>query len=194
MKKNIENWLWENFILMNLLIIFTTFENISNLLKISKKDFVIPKKDIENFNKFFESYQATFNIKEMEMYNLNNIKSSFFNPGVDTEIDDTSKKIDDIKNIFSHIAAELSKLIDSGYTDLIKVSNTDKEGYHLTSTKKRWETVKKKKWTEKISYGDKKLVCDLTDMTAKQLTNSVKISSPLLEKLSSILVKLNRQY
>lgn len=166
----------------------TSFKNSLDLLRFSISDFNVDEKIIDDFSNFINDYEKTFNIKEMEYFGLNNIKSSFFNKGVDKEIDKLNSKIDTIKNIFIQVASELSRLIDNGYDDLIKIGSNDKEGYHLTTTCKRWETIKKKEWTSKVAYNGKNLVFKLTDMTVKKLTNSVKITSPLLEKLSDILL------
>ena len=167
-----------------------SFDNIIKLLIKGKKNFKIKSSLIAQFQDFYNNYNNSFILDEMEKYNLTNIKTSFIKVGIDKEIDKRFKKIQNIQSILKKICVALSRLIDTTRDDLIKVGDTEKEGYYLTTTRKRWNQINKLEKI-KINFNNQQLEINLSDFTSKNLSNSVKISSELIEKYSNILIRLD---
>ena len=74
-----------------------------------------------------------------------NIKSSFFNPGIDNDIDSLYSKITLIEKIFDKISDWLSSQETSNKAN-VKVCNADKDGVFKYTVKK---------WNELSNYKEK---------------------------------------
>ena len=110
----------------------------------------IPKE----FRKFYQEYKQIFNFSE----------KSYFTEPVDEEIE---LKILDIKNRLKNIAKSISLGIDSDFPNLVKIEETEKYGFHLTTTKKRWELYQKNNpshpYTAKILQSGVRITMDTFD-------------------------------
>jgi len=168
-----------------------TFKNIIEILKIAKKDFNnIDENLIIKMQDFYDDYCKTFNIEKMKEYSLNNIRTSFFNEGVNRKIDNNIARIYNINILFKTIADCLSGFIEKDKTNLVRVQNTEKEGYYLTTTKKRWKEMDKDNMIM-INYENKMISISLDEIKEKTLSNSVKLSGGVIDKYSNLLLKLN---
>lgn len=166
-----------------------TFQNIISVLKIGENDFQIETQIIQDFEIFYEEYLKTFNITELEKYDLMNIKSSFFNPGIDNDIDSLYSKITLIEKIFDKISDWLSSQ-ETANKARVKVCNTDKDGYYLSTTVKKWNELSKLQGKMLFDYDSKKIKLKIEDLTCLESNKSgVKIRSKLLSTLSSKMLK-----
>ena len=166
-----------------------TFKNIINVLKMGEKDFQLEKQVIDTFEIFYEEYVNTFNITELEKYDLMNIKSSFFNVGVDKDIDNLYSKITLIEKIFDKVSDWLSSQETSNKAR-VKCCNTDKDGYYISTTIKKWNELSKLEGKMLFDYDSKKLKLKIQDLTCLESNKSgVKITSKLLSTLSSKLLR-----
>ena len=166
-----------------------TFKSIIEVLKLGETDFEIDSQTIINFEIFYEEYLETFNISELEKYDLLNIKSSFFNEGIDKDIDNLYKKIKNIQKIYDKVSDWLSSQ-ETTNKARVKSTNTEKDGYYLSTTVKKWEQLSKLDGKMIFEYDSKKLRLEIKDLTCLERNKSgVKISSKLLSTLSSKLLK-----
>ena len=62
------------------------------------------------FNTFIEEYRKDFNLDEIIKYHLNNITTSFFNKGVEPEIDNIQNEIDKCFLFMNSFTNEVIKL------------------------------------------------------------------------------------
>ena len=154
-----------------------------------------------NFISWRDDYRSIFNIKECQKYNINNIKGSLFNRGVDETIDKIVEQLlDKTKEIYS-IANLLSNSIrghvtvysrgkkkpavalddeDSLETDseFIKVERNDRDGFYYSTTNKRAELVKK--------YGEPQLkrTSWTSELKYSKASTTTKITCDHLHKLN----------
>ena len=128
---------------------------------------------IVTFNDYMVEYNSIFIIDELSKNTLINIVSSFFKEGVYKTVDTLNEKLINYNKKLTEIAAFLSTHLDGNNS--VKVENTEKEGYYLVLTKKRFETLKKK-------YNNTSLY------NSRVLSNNVKLTSVEVDKLSNSII------
>ena len=87
----------------------------------------------ERIMKIQEAYKGMLNLDECAKYILSDIKSSIFATGVCKDIDAIAEEIAKGMQILAELAEN---------TVLCKVDSNDRDGYFLSCTKKRWDTIK----------------------------------------------------
>jgi DNA mismatch repair protein MutS len=106
--------------------------------------FMIDHNDtIMNMKKLIEDYESIFVMDELEKWSLLNMETSVFQSNIYPEIDIIDHEIKIEKKYLKLIADRLAIYIDKKKEDVVKISYTDKYGYHLYMTKNRSETLKK---------------------------------------------------
>lgn len=110
----------------------TSFENakaVFNLLnKKSEKSAIIIMND----------FTSTLDIDECSKYNMNDINTSIFKKGIYPEIDSLTTELKQSFAFLEDIRIKITN-IGSGESTLCRLDCNDRDGYHLTITKKRWE-------------------------------------------------------
>jgi len=134
-------------------------------------------------------YQRTFHLEECGKYNMNDIITSIFHPGIYTDIDKVTTNLEQSFSFLHDVCIRISN-IGSGETTLCRLDCNERDGYHLTITKKRWEMVHKL-CPQQITVQEE--VIHWKDCKVKPLsaTSSVlRISHPKMDVLSdSILIQ-----
>jgi DNA mismatch repair protein MutS len=140
---------------------------VMNLFKsYSPEETLFPFWNIQMYERFItwrDAYLSIFNIKECQKYRLNNIKTSFFNRGVDDNIDliqdSLLEKIEEIHKVSRFFSRSIEKHVTSfsrgktkskedieiGFVhgEYIKVERNDRDGFYFSTSNKRAELVKK---------------------------------------------------
>ena len=166
-----------------------SFENIAQIFSLLiktnlKQDIlnIFSVANIKEFNQCVQYIEDTFNIEKLKMNNLVEIKDSFYNEGIHTDIDLIQKNILD-GNTFLEKLAKVLESYDSDSTLHIKYNERD--GYYLQTTLKRGKKLKSiidKQQTIKID--DSKTV-NPKDLVFSELTGTMKITYPELNSHSS---------
>jgi DNA mismatch repair protein MutS len=170
--------------------LYYSFLHCKTLLDISKEDFYTENYDdlIINFNIFLEDISKTFNIELMKNCTLQDIPNSFFNQGIDENIDIIDKKIRAIQNIKEKILTE----INDKNSSKAKFKFEEKDNYiYLITTKNAWNNYKKEHSTI-FSLKDKEYKCELFEVEQMK-SNNVKIKCDFFEKISKKLESLTIQ-
>ena len=162
---------------------------------------------IDNMKDLIKDYESIFVVDELEKWSLQNMESSVFVKDIYPEIDSIDEKIKEEKKLLKLIADRLSFYIDKKKVDVIKISYTDKYGYHLYMTKNRSETLKKSLknlLNKKIEFkcdNEVFLTLDSEDIKTVCKGSNYHLSLSCIEGLSnSILLRqkklqsLNREY
>ena len=162
-----------------------SFDSIIEVLQFNQKVYEIDTQIIIEMNDFYHDFLQTFRLDEMEKYDLNNIKTSFFKEGIFKNIDELNHKINNIEKIFEEISEELYDLGEGKAK--VNIYKTEKEGIFLTTTKNCWNRISKHE-NDKINfdYSEKKLKLEIKDLETRQNKNSVKITHKLIRKLYDI--------
>jgi len=89
------------------------------------------------FNVFLNDYKTTFHTDLLEKD-----EGNFFTVPIDIKI---QSKLKTIKALLNQLADKMTQQIDKGMHNLIKLEETDKDGFFFTTTKKRWSVFVKNK-------------------------------------------------
>ena len=113
----------------------------------SIKDILPSIQCIHKFKQFISEYQADFDLEEMEVYNLDNITSSFFNIGREPIIDKIQADLNDCFIFMNTLKDKLSSFIKNKSKQtpndcFVKLKKTEKKGYYLAVTNKRANILK----------------------------------------------------
>lgn len=119
----------------------TTIEN-----KLIKNTMLPKNKFIKQLEQFLEQTSKIFNLDELKIQNLSDIKKSFFAEGICKEADEIEKKINFGVNFMTNLSKVLSELI----SDKVYLKKNDRDGYYFQLTKPRAAILKKKLETNPI--------------------------------------------
>lgn len=185
-----------------LVLSYNSIKSVFNVLvdDMGAKDnmFNISGPNIELFDEYMEEYSNIFIIDELSKNTLINIVSSFFKEGVYKTIDDINTKLTKYNNGLNSIADELSSKLDG--SNAVKVEKTEKDGYYLITTKKRFDILKKKglmdKFTSKIMSNNVKLTSVDTDKYSNSIISTyeklkLEIKRSYIETLNRLYIKYN---
>lgn len=137
------------------------------------------------FHVMMEDYQSTFDLKEMEKYNLHESASTignYFLSGV-KEIDEINEKITNLHQRLHLLSTELSSFIttkreiENGVSNSVKITCNENEGYSLTTTNARCQVIKREldkknqlnKYKFKVNKSETRITSDEIDCISNEL-------------------------
>lgn len=120
----------------------SSYINIITLLHKAKDDIKIKGTVIKKFSTFFDTLKNTLLFEKLEgVYSVENIKYSLFQVGLFEEIDSKQKEINEVTKYFDTLSKELSDIVDKRKPNTVRVEYNEIYGYHLVTTKKRYEKI-----------------------------------------------------
>lgn len=137
----------------------------------------------ERLKEYKNEYNKIFDIEEIKKHGLTSILGSFFNKGVDENIDKNQNDIYKINQYFNDLCKRYSNLIEMGQDEAVKLENNERDGYFLTTTKKRVDVLLKK-----LNEEEKNKLIVKTGQSS-----TVKITSDDIDMKSKILVALKEK-
>ena len=178
------------------------------LLKIINNLNKIPEyfKFIDNFqntekliNDYMKDYLSIFNMDELEKWSLQNIETSLFHKSIYPEIDELDISIIRNKKYLQIISNKLAFYIDKKKEDLVKISSSDKYGWHLYMTKNRSQILKKNLnnlINTKIEFKDDHKVfysCDIKDIQFVQKGSNIHVNLKIINDISDTIISLQKK-
>ena len=135
---------------------------------------------------FVRDIERSFDLNISARFTITTIDENFFYAGVDSELDalidanrTAKNKIDLIARAIEACAPEHSARSENG---LVSVGFLEKEGYHISLTKNRFAALEEALLDMHVTMDAQ--TYSFKDFTVKKLTNSVKITAPIIEALS----------
>jgi DNA mismatch repair protein MutS len=168
-----------------------SLEPIKNILELAKKHYSISNETIEKFDCLYNELNGYFDLEIMKTCKLTQIKGNFFIEGVNEELDSINTEINTLKKVLIGIANKMSEYIEAG---AVKIEQTEKEGWYLVTTKKRFNILKASNFSIDFTFSGKKYTIDNTNLEIVNLTNTVKIRSEHLRKVSLHICKLQQDF
>lgn len=157
-----------------------------------KKDKI--SKIFDEVTEIIKFYKSFIKIDECIKYvSLNDIYNSIFQEGIYEDIDKLSNTIKKNFNEIEYIKDTITNLTVNDNT-LCRIDCNEKDGYHLTTTKKRWDNIIKTS-PEKIII-DKNTTLFWKDCKAKPLSSSssnLRITHSYIDKLSDTIILKQRK-
>jgi len=144
--------------------------------------FITPPCSLAELEIFIESIDSTFDLSVSGKYMLKDVETNMICSGINHKIDELNKengklykKLEIIKN---HILSFLSNK-DQNY---VSIQRLDKEGFFLSLTKNRYNSIREKLLNSHLIIDDDLLL--FKDFNIKVQTSSVKISCALTDRIS----------
>ena len=133
----------------------------------------------KEFNNFLHSITSKFDLNKMSnIYSINQLKTSIFQPNVYIDIDYKQNDIDNCMKYFRRTQNKLCDLAEKKRKEnSVKLEYKDSEGYYLQTTLTRFKRFENK----------------VNDLEVKKNKNSVKITSVKFRKMSEECRKLEGQ-
>lgn len=156
-------------------------------------------KEIQNFLEEKNAVQEClnylkkiFNFDETAKVACQDIQTSLFLPGYESELDECLAKKENIEAKLELIRSRIIEILaeETGRSEgeYVEIKQLEKEGHHLTLTRTRFALIESKLMKSFVSIDG--VVYAFSDFSFKPLTTNVKISSPLIERLSEEIVFL----
>ena len=165
-----------------------SYERILNVEKII--DNIYPLKST-NINGIYTIMNKTFNTEKLSLFvSIMNIKDNLFQPKINKELDAIQQKLDDNREILNKIAEYITNIGDKKGAVCSVVFN-ERDGHHLYTTKKRWQSTCNLVTKEdcKIEVNKKSIVIQFTKFVGKDNSaTGTKIFSDELKKISDELI------
>ena len=150
--------------------ILELYNNINETLK----EF-INENDIDLLKQLIQKNNKIFNFDELCKYNnQNNIDSNIFNEGIYENIDTFQNELNSIYDFFKQESKKISNYIEKD-SDLVKISNNERDGYFFETTFKRYKLIE---YNLKDTY------------EIKKTNNNVKLFSKVLKNNSNKILYL----
>lgn len=118
-----------------------------------------------------QTYQSVLNLEECAKYNMQDIYTSLFHTGYSSKLDTLQSELQEHFSALTTIATSLDP-------NLCKLDCNERDGYFLTTTKKRWESIQQKSFTVKPISASSSIL---------------RITSPQIEKHSNAILLLQRK-
>jgi DNA mismatch repair protein MutS len=154
---------------------------------IQKLDFSIS--ELDSFANYLEN---TFDFEVSGKYNVQDINRNFFKPTIDHRLDELVNENIEYEKKLTIITTKIDKIIaqvnnQKTVNKFASIEELDKEGHYINLTRNRYMAIKDTLANEMVFVDDEPLF--FKDLKVKVLTNSVKITSALIDEISNKLTK-----
>jgi len=161
------------------------FNSLENAIEAFK---VVDNSDIIIKITFIIDYLKVLNLDECSKYNIIDIKTNIFNIGYLPEIDELTTKRNNKITLLNSICDSINDITDE---TICKLENSDKDGYYILITKKRYETALNK--NKKIMSKFEKKIIGTNNNNLKLTSDEINEASSTIEtiemKIQSIVMK-----
>tara|TARA_B100001248_G_scaffold260222_2_gene247867 strand:- start:1667 stop:4702 length:3036 start_codon:yes stop_codon:yes gene_type:complete len=161
----------------------SSYDSVKQLMRLCKSTKYL-NYNLDEIHDYTKYYNDIFDIDEMNKYALKDIQGSFFKKGIYPEIDKLQGKINTQKDTLQKLATHFSNLIEKD-SNFAKLDKTEKEGYYISLTAKRFEILSKK-FTDEITINNTVFPKDC--LKVKKLNSAVKITSTEFTKISNAIL------
>ena len=155
-------------------------------LKACGEIYLLLKKRPTKIDNYINYLQRHFDLEKVNV-KLEDIKESFFKEGIDKELDELNKE----KNYYYSQIVKLKEGIEKLGDVKVEINKLEKEGFYLSLTKNRFNLIKDKFLNTFIDINGQKIF--FKDLKVKTLTNSVKITGELIEKIGDSIIALENK-
>jgi DNA mismatch repair protein MutS len=181
--------------------LYSIYKSLQNVIKIIeliiKSDFkkdlfnIFSKSQIKLLEKSLNWIENKFDIEQLRLSNLNEIKISFYQIGIYSDIDNLVNQIDSGIGMVEKLSSAIQDIYPESSP---KIKHNDADGYYLTTSRIRGEKLeielKKQKKTFKLANKEIKF----NELEFKYLKHTCKISYPGLSDHSDEIDELYKQF
>lgn len=181
--------------------LYSIYKSLQNTVKIIelciKSDFkkdlfeIFSKSKIKLLEKSLNWIENKFNIEQLKLSNLNEIKISFYQENIYKDLDELSEQI----SSGIGMVEKLSKLFEDLCPEIsLTIKKNDSDGYYLTTSKIRGEKLQKELEKQKKTFKLNNKEIKYSELEFKYLKHTCKISYPGLVDQSDEIDELYIQF
>ena len=150
-----------------------------------------PFSDFE-IDEFLRDITKTIDLDISRRFTVNTIDDNFLMSGVDETIDTLVNENNSLLEKYEAIIAKIEDLLEaknatSKNNRFVTLGLLDKEGYYISLSKNRFSMISDTFYKTSMRIGEERI--DFDEFNVKKLTNTVKITSPFTDSLSTKLMK-----
>lgn len=149
----------------------------------------------DNIADYISFLEKTFDLDETAKVLRQAISKSIFQPGFDREVDELVEShqqlVAQLEVIREKFVTLLDVQSDRDHDDFVLIKQLDKEGHYISMTKSRYALIEDVIRDQFISIEN--TVYALSDFSYKVQTSNVKITSPLIDRISKEIVVIEHR-
>lgn len=191
--------------------IINSYDFIVTLLKKSRKYFSETKNLEKDAKKILNYFNKKYLSEQLKKYLLHDINGNIFKSGCYKDIDKLTDRKKTAKLVLEELAKKLSNYLkkenktnfNGDKINCVKIVYSDKYGYHLDISKRRFELLKKELKNNKVvitcdkllNFKNNNFIFDISDIQIGKINkgNTLKITSLHIDRISNLILSCNEQ-
>lgn len=174
--------------------LYSSFKNIESINTVKS---IMSNEESLKITEFLNYLEKIFDMNQTSRFNLKNINENIFNKGVSLTIDKLLDEELKYKNVLNQIVADINSLVNSSNinikssSDIISLEYNDRDGYYLSITKNRHNTLKDFFEKNFITINGEHIF--LKDFSVSTQISVVKMSHKKLKEISENLIIISEK-
>jgi DNA mismatch repair protein MutS len=144
--------------------------------------FITPPCSLAQLQMFIDSIESTFDLSVSGKYMLKDVEANMVCDGINHKIDELNKENEKLYEKLELIKKHILGFLSSNDVNFVSIQRLDKEGFYLSLTKNRYNSIKEQLLNSHLIVDDELLL--LKDFNIKVQTTTVKISCSLTDSIS----------
>ena len=144
--------------------------------------FITPPCSLAQLQMFIDSIDSTFDLSVSGKYMLKDVECNMVSEGINVQIDELNAENEALYEKLLLLKNHVLTFINTNDSNYVSVQRLDKEGFFLSLTKNRFNSIKEELLNSHIIIGDELLL--IKDFNIKVQTTSVKISCNFMDTIS----------
>ncbi len=144
--------------------------------------FITPPCSLAQLQMFIDSIESTFDLSVSGKYMLKDVEANMVCDGINHKIDELNKENEKLYEKLELIKKHILGFLSSNDVNFVSIQRLDKEGFYLSLTKNRYNSIKEQLLNSHLIVDDDLLL--LKDFSIKVQTTTVKISCSLTDSIS----------
>ncbi|PLY07858.1 MAG: DNA mismatch repair protein [Arcobacter sp.] len=144
--------------------------------------FITPPCSLAQLQMFIDSIDSTFDLSISGKYMLKDVECNMVSEGINVQIDELNVQNEELYTKLELLRTHILTFINTNDSNYVSIQRLDKEGFFLSLTKNRFNSIKEELLNSHIIIDDELLL--IKDFNIKVQTTSVKISCKFMDTIS----------
>ena len=166
--------------------------SLENAVEILDKYISVPIEELTEYKDIIDYYTNILDLNEASKYNVGDIKSNIFLKGIYAEVDKHTQDFEEAYQKIIRTCNSVNQLDSVGDSTSCKIEYSDKDGYYLSMTKKRYENAKAKNSAYLKEFQVKTAGTVTTNL--KLVNEDIVVASGIMEDKQQLISKSVTEY
>jgi len=144
--------------------------------------FITPPCSLAQLQMFIDSIDSTFDLSISGKYMLKDVECNMVSEGINVQIDELNVQNEELYTKLELLRTHILTFINTNDSNYVSIQRLYKEGFFLSLTKNRFNSIKEELLNSHIIIDDELLL--IKDFNIKVQTTSVKISCKFMDTIS----------